>query len=79
MMAALVSCAVVGIVTPTEAFAGFSNKAVIAIGVLFIVSAALRSTGALDLVLRWLMGRESTLAGARSSASPCRSRASRPS
>ena len=63
MMAALVSLALVGILTPAEAFAGFSNKSVIAIGVLFIVSAALRSTGALDLVLRWWMGRESSLTG----------------
>lgn len=64
MMGALVSCALVGIVSPADAFSGFSNKAVIAIGVLFIVSAALRSTGALDLVLRRLMGRESSLTGA---------------
>jgi di/tricarboxylate transporter len=61
MMAALVSLTVVGILTPEEAFRGFSNQAVVAIGVLFIVSAALRSTGALDLGLRQLMGSAHTV------------------
>jgi len=63
MMAALVTLAITGILEPEEAFAGFSNKAVIAIAVLFVVSEALRATGALDLILRHLMGRESSLVG----------------
>jgi len=63
MMAALVVLAVSGILEPDEAFVGFSNKAVIAIGVLFVVSQALRSTGALDLILGYLMGRESSMMG----------------
>lgn len=63
MMAALVTLALTGILEPNEAFAGFSNKAVIAIAVLFVVSEALRATGALDLLLRRLMGRESSVMG----------------
>jgi len=63
MMAALVSLSATGILTPDETFSGFANKAVITIAVLFVVSAALRSTGALDLVLRRWMGRESSVAG----------------
>ena len=63
MMAAVVTLAVAGILEPAEAFAGFANKAVIAIGVLFVVSQALRSTGALDLLVRYLMAGESSLMG----------------
>jgi di/tricarboxylate transporter len=63
MMAALLALTVSGILTADEAFAGFSNKAVVAIAVLFVVSQALRSTGALDLVLGFLLGRESSLTG----------------
>ena len=46
MMAALASLAAFGILTPAETFAGFSNQSVAAIGFLFVVSAALRATGA---------------------------------
>jgi len=60
MMGAVVALTIAGILEPEEAFAGFSNKAVVAIGVLFVVSAALRSTGALDLVLMYLMGRDAS-------------------
>jgi di/tricarboxylate transporter len=57
LMAALFSFAAVGILEPAETFAGFANPAVGAIGALFIVSAALRETGALDLTLGRLLGR----------------------
>jgi di/tricarboxylate transporter len=50
MMAGLVTLAVTGVLAPEEAFAGFANPALAAVGALFIVSAALRETGALDLV-----------------------------
>jgi len=63
MMAALVALSVAGILEPAEAFSGFANKAVITIGVLFVVSQALRSTGALDLLLGVLMAGESSLVG----------------
>jgi di/tricarboxylate transporter len=49
LMAALMSLAVVGVLTPTETFTGFSNPVVATIGALFMVAAALRETGALDL------------------------------
>ncbi|MDP3921252.1 MAG: SLC13 family permease [Candidatus Omnitrophota bacterium] len=37
-----------GVLTPAEAFAGFSNPGVLVIGLLFIVSAAIQNTGALN-------------------------------
>ena len=57
LMASLFSLAVVGILTPAETFAGFSNPAVATIGALFMVSAALRETGALDLSIGQFLGR----------------------
>ncbi|MCZ6465643.1 MAG: SLC13 family permease, partial [Proteobacteria bacterium] len=57
MMAALFAIAGAGILTPVETFTGFANPAVAAIGALFMVSAALRETGALDMTLgRFLAG-----------------------
>ena len=64
LMAALMSLAAAGILTPLETFAGFANPAVATIGALFMVSAALRGTGALDLsVGRFLSGARGMTAG----------------
>jgi di/tricarboxylate transporter len=51
MMAALFSLAGTGILTPSETFAGFASPAVATVGILFVVSAALRETGAIDLTI----------------------------
>ena len=48
--------ALAGIVTPEEAFVGFSNSAVLTIGALLVVAEGLRLTGVLDLVGRALLG-----------------------
>lgn len=50
MMGGLLTLAATGVLTPAETFSGFANPAMAAVGALFIVSAALRETGALDLV-----------------------------
>ena len=50
MMAGLFTLAAAGVLTPTETFIGFANPALAAVGALFIVSAALRETGALEMV-----------------------------
>jgi di/tricarboxylate transporter len=51
MMAGLFALAAAGVLTPAETFSGFANPALAAVGVLFIVSAGLRETGALDLTI----------------------------
>ncbi len=55
-LAGLVLVTLAGVVTPTEALAGFSSGAVILIGALFAASAALRTTGALDWIGALLLG-----------------------
>ncbi len=48
----LVAC---GIIEPKIAFSGFSSDAVVTVGALFVVAAALRETGLLDHLGRWVL------------------------
>jgi Na+/H+ antiporter NhaD/arsenite permease-like protein len=53
-----------GVISPEDAWQSFSDPAVIAIGGLLVVSAALRTTGLLDYLGRSLLGNVKTEAGA---------------
>jgi di/tricarboxylate transporter len=57
LMAGLFTLAAFGVLTPRETFEGFANPALAAVGALFIVSAALRETGALETTVGRLMDR----------------------
>jgi di/tricarboxylate transporter len=57
MMAGLFTLAAFGILSPRETFEGFANPAIATIGALFVVSAALRETGALEATVGRLMER----------------------
>lgn len=57
LMATLICFGATGVLSPVETFAGFANPVVAAIGALFIVSAALRETGALEMTLGRVLGR----------------------
>ncbi len=57
MMAGLFALAAAGVLTPKETFQGFANEALWAVGVLFIVSAGLRGTGALEPLVERFFGR----------------------
>ena len=48
---------IAGVITPKEAFAGFSNTAVITVGALFVVAAGIEETGILRVLDRALFGR----------------------
>ena len=52
------------IITPTEAFAGFSNTGMLTVAVLFVVAAGLRETGILDVVGYHVLGRAKSPNGA---------------
>ena len=47
---------VLGVITPADAFAGFSNSAVLAVGALFVVAAGIEETGAVRAFDRMLFG-----------------------
>lgn len=61
LMATLICLGATGILTPRETFAGFANPVVAAVGALFMVSAALRETGALDMTLGRVLGRSQSM------------------
>jgi di/tricarboxylate transporter len=55
-LGAVVVLVLTGVLTPTEALAGFANPAVIVIGALFVVAAGLRATGVLDWIGHRVLG-----------------------
>ncbi len=64
LMGGLFVLALAGVLTPEETFGGFANPAMATVGALFILSAAMRETGALEITLGRLFGRSRTeLAG----------------
>ncbi|QDV35078.1 SLC13 family permease [Tautonia plasticadhaerens] len=64
-LGAAVLLALVGVLEPAEAFAGFANPGVLTVAGMFVVAAALRETGVLDVVGDRLLGRVGTARGAR--------------
>lgn len=52
---------VAGVITPVDAFAGFSNSAVLAVGALFVVAAGIEETGAVRAFERMLFGSSTDL------------------
>jgi di/tricarboxylate transporter len=53
-MIVMVSLIVLGLVSPREGISGFANEAVITVAAMFILSAGLLRTGAIDLLTRWI-------------------------
>lgn len=49
---ALLSCVVLGLVAPTDAFSGFGHPAVITVACVLIISRGLQNSGAIDLLSR---------------------------
>ena len=64
VMAGLFTLAAAGVLTPAETFVGFSNTAVATIAALFVVSAGLRETGALEATVVRLFARSNGEVGA---------------
>lgn len=56
LLGALMLLTILGVLTPQQAFSGFSNQAVLTVAGLFAVTAALRRVGMLDWIGRRLLG-----------------------
>lgn len=65
MMGGLSLLLVTGIVTPAQGLAGFANEGMITVGVLFVVVAGLRDTGAVSWIVQHLLGKPRGLADAQ--------------
>ncbi|WP_461519066.1 SLC13 family permease [Porticoccus sp.] len=61
MMVVLIILSLSGILTSSEALAGFSNSGVITVAAMFVVAAGIHSTGGIDLLVNRLLGQPSTL------------------
>ena len=48
--------ALLRVITPEQAFAGFANSGVLTVALLFVVAAGLRETGVLDYVGHYVLG-----------------------
>jgi di/tricarboxylate transporter len=57
LMGGSLLCGILGIISPELVFSGFVNQGTLTIGALFIVAEAMRETGVLDNIGRWLFGR----------------------
>lgn len=62
---ALTLLLVTGVLSPAEALAGFGNEGLVTVGVLYVVVAGLRETGAVYWISQRLLGRPRTLLGAQ--------------
>jgi di/tricarboxylate transporter len=60
LMGGLFILSVTGVLTVQETFGGFANPAMMTVGALFILSAAMRETGALEISLGRLFGKART-------------------
>src|SRR5579862_2521935 len=47
-----------GVLTPEEAFAGFSKDVIITLAAVFVISGALRETGVIDRLGKWILQRD---------------------
>ena len=65
LMAALALLLIVGVLSPSEALAGFGNPGVITIATLYVVAAGLKETGAVQWIARRLLGNPKTAQGAQ--------------
>ncbi len=63
VLGALTAVLLAGVVTPEEAFSGFSNPAVITIGALYVVAAGIQRTGVLGVIDRFVTGADVRLPG----------------
>ena len=51
---------VLGIISPTEALVGFSNQGMLTVGALYVVATGLKETGAVQLIIKKLLGNSSS-------------------
>jgi di/tricarboxylate transporter len=64
LLAGVVVLAAGGVLSPAEAFAGFSNTGMLTVAALFVVAAGLRETGAVHVATARLLGRPRSERGA---------------
>lgn len=64
LMGALLLLSITGILKPEEALSGFANTGLMTVAAMFIVAAAIRASGGVDLVVERVLGRPTNPRGA---------------
>ena len=64
LMGALLLLSITGILKPDEALSGFANTGLMTVAAMFIVAAAIRASGGVDLVVERVLGRPTAPRGA---------------
>ncbi|GAA3952394.1 SLC13 family permease [Allohahella marinimesophila] len=64
MMGALTILSVGGLLTPTEALAGFSNSGLITVAAMFVVASGIHGSGGIDILVNRVLGAPETHRGA---------------
>lgn len=65
LLLAMLTLLTLGVLSPPQALAGFSNEGMITVAAMYVVAAGLRDTGAIDLVVHYLLGRPRGIAAAQ--------------
>jgi di/tricarboxylate transporter len=65
LLAGMTALLVAGIIDPSQALEGFSNSGVVTVGVLFVVAAGLKQSGALTFLVSRALGRPRTVRAAQ--------------
>jgi di/tricarboxylate transporter len=65
LLAGVTVLLVTGVLTPAEALNGLANEGMVTVGVLYVVAAGLRETGAIGWAVQGVLGRPRNLAGAQ--------------
>lgn len=64
-MGAVTVLLAIGIIGPKEAFSGFANEGVITVGIMYVIVAGLRDTGAIAYISGFILGKPKSLLGAQ--------------
>ena len=65
LLGALILLLTLGVIDSGAALAGFSNSGLFTVAFLYVLVASIRETGGIDLIIRFVLGRPRTQAGAR--------------
>jgi len=65
MLLGLMLLLATGVLSPAQALAGFANEGMVTVALMYVVAAALRETGAIDMVVHNLLGRPRSAATAQ--------------
>ncbi|MFG6176028.1 SLC13 family permease [Halomonas sp. THAF12] len=65
LLGAVIGLLTLGVIDPNQALAGFSNSGLFTVAFMYVLVASIRETGGIDLIIRYVLGRPASEAGAQ--------------